>query len=227
MPEAKLKTAFTALLLRDLKLAIRRRGELLNPILFLFIVVSLFPLGIGPDPNVLAGIASGVIWVAALLATLLSLDGVFRGDFEDGTLEQLAISPHPLGVLVLAKVLAHWLITGFPLILVSPLLAGLLNLDGESTVVLLESLALGTPFLSLIGTIGIALTVGLRRGGMLLTLLILPLYVPVLIFATGAVDAAASGFSPAGHLMMLAALLLGAISLAPLAAGAALRISIE
>ena len=210
---------------RDLKMAIRRRSELLNPLLFFILVVSLFPLGVGPGPQLLQEIAPGVIWVAALLATLLSMERLFRSDFEDGALEQLLLSPHALSLLVLAKVFAHWLVTGLPLILVSPLLGLLLHLPAEGIAALPVTLLLGTPALSLIGAIGVALTVGLRRGGVLLTLLVLPLYVPVLIFGTTAVAAAAAGLPIAGQLALLGALLALALTLAPFATAAGLRIS--
>ena len=210
---------------RDLKMAIRRRSELLNPLLFFILVVSLFPLGVGPGPQLLQEIAPGVIWVAALLATLLSMERLFRSDFEDGALEQLLLSPHALSLLVLAKVFAHWLVTGLPLILVSPLLGLLLHLPPEGIIALPVTLLVGTPALSLIGAIGVALTVGLRRGGVLLTLLILPLYVPVLIFGTAAVAAAAAGLPIAGQLALLGALLALALTLAPFATAAGLRIS--
>ena len=218
--------AFLAILKRDLTLALRHRGEMANPLVFFVVVVSLFPLALGPDQDTLARIAPGIIWVAALLAATLAMDGMFRSDFEDGSLEQLLLSPHPPSVLVLAKIVAHWLATGLPLILISPLLALFLHLPGEALAVLLATLALGTPTLSMVGAIGVALTVGLRRGGLLLTLLVLPLYVPVLIFAAGAVDNAAAGFPVAGQLYFLAALLVLSVTLAPLAAAASLRISL-
>jgi heme exporter protein B len=217
--------AFIGVLRRDLQLSFRRRNELLNPILFFILVVSLFPLGIGPGPKLLAELAPGVIWVAALLATLLSMERLFRSDFEDGALEQLLLSPYPLTLLVLAKVLAHWLVAGMPLILVSPLLGVLLYLPGKALGVLPLSLLLGTPVLSLIGAIGVALTVGLRRGGVLLTLLILPLYVPVLIFGTAAVAAATADLPVSGQLALLGAMLMLALTLAPFATAAGLRIS--
>jgi len=219
--------AFTMLLRRDLLLALRHRSQVVNPVLFFIIVVSLFPLGVSPEMEVLATLAPGVIWVAALLATLLSVEHMFRSDFDDGALEQLLVSPHPTTVLVLAKVLAHWLVTGVPLLVAAPLLGVLLALPGAATGTLVASLALGTPVLSLVGAIGVALTVGLRRGGALLSLLVLPLYVPVLVFGANAVDAAAAGLAVAGHLYFLAALLALALPLAPLAAAAALRISVN
>jgi heme exporter protein B len=219
------RNAFLGILWRDFKLGFRRRNELLNPIVFFTLAISLFPLGVGPGPRLLAEIAPGVIWVAALLATLLSLERLFRSDFEDGALEQVLISPHPLPVLVLAKVLAHWLVTGLPLILVSPLLGVLLYLPTTGLKVLPLTLLLGTPVLSLIGAIGVTLTLGIRRGGVLLTLLILPLYVPVLIFGTAAVVAAANGLPVSGQLALLGAMLIVALILAPFAAAAGLRIS--
>jgi heme exporter protein B len=226
MIEPRLGSAFALLLRRDLVLAYRQRSELANPLLFFVIVVTLFPLGVGPSPQILAEIAPGVVWVAALLAALLSLDGIFRSDFEDGTLEQLVVSPHPVAVLVLAKVIAHWLVTGLPLTLISPVLAVLMNLSGEAIPTLVVTLALGTPVLSLIGAIGVALTVGLRRGGVLLSLLVLPLYIPVLIFAASAVGSAASGLGADAQIAFLGALLSLALVLAPPAAAAALRVSL-
>lgn len=219
--------AFVTLVKRDLLLAFRHRSELANPILFFVLVVSLFPLGVGPEPNLLQSLAAGVIWVAALLASLLSLDGIFRSDFEDGTLEQILMSAHPISLLVLAKVFAHWLITGLPVILVAPLLGVLMQLPGEGIGVLMITLLLGTPFVSLVGAIGVGLTVGLRRAGMVLSLLVFPLYIPLLIFAAGAVDTAMTGFPIGGHLSLLAALLVGALTLAPLATAASLRISLN
>lgn len=219
--------AFLAVLRRDLRLAFRQRGEWIQPVLFFMIVVTLFPLGVSPEPTLLRTIAPGVIWIAALLAALVSLESMFRSDFDDGALEQIALSPHPLALLVLAKVLAHWLVSGLPMVLMAPLLALLLAMPTRAVGVLELSLLVGTPLLSLIGAIGVALTVGLRRGGVLLTLLVLPLYIPVLIFATSAVAAAGAGISAAGQLYFLAALLVLALTLAPLAAAAALRISLN
>jgi len=175
----------------------------------------------------LQAVGPGVIWVAALLAALLSLEGIFRSDFEDGTLEQFLLSSHPVSVLVLAKVLAHWLITGLPLLVISPLLGVLLGLPGDAIMILLVTLMLGTPVLSLIGAVGVALTVGLRKGGMILSLLVLPLYVPLLIFAANAVDTAAAGLPVTAHLSLISALLVLALSLSPLATAAALRISLS
>ena len=227
MTSDSLTRAFTLLLKRDLVLAVRHRGEMLNPLLFFVLITSLFPLGIGAFPKLLAAIGPGIIWVAALLAALLSLDGIFRSDFEDGTLEQYLLSSHPVSVLVLAKVLAHWLITGLPLLLVAPLLGILLGLPGDAIWILLLTLLLGTPVLSLLGAVGVALTVGLRKGGMILSLLVLPLYVPLLIFAANAVDTAAAGLPVTAHLLFISALLVLALSLSPLATAAALRISLS
>lgn len=225
--EPGLGRAFVAMVRRDLALAYHNRGDLANPLLFFVIVASLFPFGVGSDPEQLRHIAPGVIWVAALLATLLGLDNLFKPDFEDGTLEQMALSPHPLTVLVLAKILVHWLVSGIPLIVVAPVIGLMLNLDPALLSVLLASLAIGTPTLSLIGAIGVALTAGMRRGGVLLTLLVLPLYVPVLIFGANLLQAAASGLPVAGQFYVLAAIGLLALALAPVAAAAALRISLE
>jgi len=219
--------AFLALLKRDLTLAARHRGELVNPLLFYIIVAALFPLGVSSDPRILATMAAGVLWIAALLATLLSLDSLFRSDFDDGSLELMMLSPCPSVVLVLAKVLAHWLVTGLPLLVTTPLLAVLMAVPDAARATLWLTLALGTPVLSLVGAIGVALTVGLRRGGALLSLLVLPLYVPVLIFGANAAGAAAAGLPVTGQLYMLGAFLVLALSLAPVATAAALRISID
>jgi heme exporter protein B len=227
MTSDSLPRAFTLLLKRDLTLAMRHRAEMINPLLFFVLVTSLFPLGIGADPRLLQAVGPGVIWVAALLAALLSLEGIFRSDFEDGTLEQFLLSSHPVSVLVLAKVLAHWLITGLPLLVISPLLGVLLGLPGDAIMILLVTLTLGTPVLSLIGAVGVALTVGLRKGGMILSLLVLPLYVPLLIFAASAVDTAAAGLPVTAHLSLISALLVLSLSLSPLATAAALRISLS
>ncbi|MBT1446614.1 heme exporter protein CcmB [Shewanella sp. JM162201] len=217
--------AFATVLKRDLKIAVRHRGDIFNPLLFFVMVVTLFPLGIGPEPQVLTRIAPGIIWVAALLASMLSLERLFKADFVDGSLEQMLLSPQPLYLTVLAKVLAHWILTGVPLILVSPLLAVLLHLEENSYGALMSTLALGTPVLSLLGAIGVALTVGLRKGGVLLSLLILPLYIPVLIFATSAIDAAGMNLPYDGQLAIIGAMLVGSLTLAPFAVGASLRVS--
>lgn len=212
---------------RELALARRRGGDLLNPLLFLALVVVLFPLGISPQPDLLAEIAPGLLWVAALLAMLLSLDALFRTDFADGSLEQLLLSPQPLPLLCLAKVFVHWLLTGMPLALCAPLMGVLLSLPGTGYLTLAASLALGTASLSLIGAIGAALTVGLPRGGVLLSLLVLPLYIPVLIFGAGAVQAAIQGGGAAPALALLGALLALAVAAAPFAIAGALRISVN
>jgi heme exporter protein B len=209
---------------RDLLLVLRHRSDAANPVLFFLMVASLFPLGMGPDADLLRRIAPGVIWVAALLATLMSCEAMFRTDFDDGSLEQLVLSPHPLSILVLAKVSAHWLVTGLPLILLAPVLGIQFGLTPLALGVLMLSLILGTPALSLVGSVGVALTVGLRRGGVLLALLLLPLYVPILIFATGAVESVARGLPGAAQLYMLGALLVLALTLVPFATAAALRI---
>ena len=222
-----LSKAFFAVISRDLLLAFRRRAEMINPLLFFVLVVTLFPLAVGAQPHLLQSMAPGVIWVAALLAALLSLENLFRSDFEDGSLEQMLLSPHALPVLVLAKIVAHWLVTGLPLLIVAPLLAVFLGLPAQAMGTLWLTLILATPLLSLIGAIGVALTVGLRRGGMILSLLVLPLYVPVLIFASSAVDRAAGGLPVSGQLYLLAAMLLSAVVLAPFPAAAALKMSVN
>ena len=219
--------AFSALVRRDLTVAFRRRSEMANPLLFFVLVVTLFPLGVGPEPNLLARMAPGVVWVAALLAALLSLDGIFRPDFEDGTLEQLVLSAHPVPILVLAKVAAHWLITGLPLLAVAPLLGLFLGLPEHAMGTLMASLLMGTPVLSLVGAIGVALTVGLRKGGMILALLVLPLYVPVLIFGASAVVAASISLPVDAQMYILAAFLVLAATLTPMATAAALRVSLS
>lgn len=227
MSSPSLSRAFMLMLSRDLRIVARNRSEWLNPLLFFIIVVTLFPLGIGPEPNTLTLIAPGIIWVAALLATLLSLDGLFKSDFVDGTLEQIILTPQPLSLLVLAKVTAHWLTTGLPLLLLSPLLGVFMQLPSNAIGVMMVTLLLGTPTLSLIGAIGAALTVGLRQSGVLVSLLVLPLYIPVLIFASNAVGTAAMGLDINAQLSILGALLALTLALAPLATAAALRISIE
>lgn len=225
MRKATALSACRALLQRDLRLLWRRRGDALSPVLFALLVVSLFPFALGPEPAILARMAPAVLWVAILLAGLLSLDTLFRGDLDDGSLEQLLLAPHPLALLVACKIFVHWLSTALPLIVATPLLATLLALPPELLPVLLASLALGTPLLSLIGAVIVALTVGMRRSGMLLALLALPLYVPVLIFGAGSVMAAAEGLPHLGALLLLGAGLALGVVLAPLAAAAALRIA--
>ncbi|RUM52032.1 MAG: heme exporter protein CcmB [Methylococcus sp.] len=227
MNDRSLARAFSLLLRRDLVINFRQRSECVNPVLFFVIVVTLFALGTGADRALLLSMAPGVIWVSALLASMLSLESIFRSDFEDGSLEQLLLSAHPVTVLVLAKVTAHWLVTGLPLILVAPLLCILLGLSGEGLETLILTLLIGTPILSLVGAIGVALTVGLRRGGVIISLLVLPLYIPVLIFGTSAVQMSAAGFPVNGQLSMLVALLALALALAPLPTAAALRMSLS
>ena len=212
---------------RDLTLVMRHRSDVLTTVFFFIIVVTLFPLGVGPDSELLRAMAAGVVWVAALLASMLSLSRLFSDDYMDGTLEQLLLVPQPLALLVLGKVLAHWLISGLPLALMSPLLGLQFGLEGEALTMLVLTLLLGTPVLSLVGAIGAALTLGLRGGGVLVSLLVLPLYIPVLIFGAGAVDASVSGLGAEGHLSLMGAILILALLLAPWASAAALRISIE
>lgn len=219
-------TALAELLRREVRLLCRRPGDLLNPLVFFAIVVALFPLALGAQPQLLQSIAPGLLWVAALLAVLLSLEGLFRGDFDDGSLEQMILSPQPLGALMLAKVLVHWLFSGLALVLLAPLLGLMLGLPPATLPVLVASLLLGTPVLSLLGAIGAALTVGLKRGGLLLALLILPLYIPVLILGSGALQAALQGLPVSGYLLWLASLAALALTLAPLAIAAGLRISV-
>ena len=220
-------SAFRAVIKRDTRLAIRQPSEIAQPVVFFVIVVSVFPFGVGSNPDQLAAIGPGIVWVGALLATLLALDNLFRSDFDDGSLEQLILSEHPLSVLILGKILVHWCVTGLPLIIVTPLLGVLLGLDMPTLIILMGSLLLGTPTLSLVGAIGSALTISIRRAGLLVTLLVLPLYIPILIFGAGAASAAQSGLPTAGHLYMLGAIAMGAIALAPIATSAALRISAE
>jgi heme exporter protein B len=222
-----LSRAFFAVIRRDLVLALRRRSEIANPLLFFILVITLFPLGIGAQPHLLQAIAPGIIWVSALLAAMLSLDSLFRSDFDDGSIEQILLSPHPTTILVLAKIVAHWLVTGLPLLIVAPLLAVFLGLPNHALGILLLTLLLGTPVLSLIGAIGVALTVGLRRGGMILSLLVLPLYVPVLIFAGNAVQMASGGLPVDAQINILIAILLMALVLSPLPVAAALKMSIN
>ena len=219
------RSAFNLIIKRDLTIAFRHRDDIINPLLFFIIVVTLFPLGIGPESTTLSRIAPGIIWVAALLSTLLSLDRLFKSDYEDGSLEQMMLSPHPVFILVLAKIIAHWMVTGLPLIFIAPLLAVLLHLNENSYSALMLTLLLGTPILSLLGAIGVALTVGLKKGGVLLSLLVLPLYIPVLIFSTSAIDTAAMNLPYGGQLAIIAALFFGSLTLAPFAVSAALKVS--
>lgn len=219
--------AWLELARRDLLLAYRRRADVASPLFFSLIVVALFPLGVGPSPQDLARIAPGVVWVTALLASLLSTDMLFRVDFDDGSLEQIARSPSPLYVSALAKMGVHWLVSGLPIALASPLLGVLLYLPSEAMPALLLSMLAGTVSLSMVGGIGAALTVGLRKGGLLLSLLVLPLYVPVLVFGSAAVDAAANGLAWQSELAVLGGFALLSLTLAPLAVAAALAINLD
>ena len=220
-------SVFLLTIRRDLRLALRQGADSIMVVMFFVLTAVLFPFGVGPELNILARIAAGVIWVGALLASMLSLERLFQADYEDGSLELLALTPSPLGVIVLAKVCAHWLTTGLPLIIASPLLAILLNMSSDGFGVMLLALLLGTPSLSLIGSIGAALILGARRGGVLLSLLVLPLYVPVLIFGVSAVDAAIGGFEVKAQLFILGGILLAALPMAPFGAAAALRQALE
>jgi heme exporter protein B len=212
---------------RDLRIAARQGSATLLVVVFFVITVTLFPLGVGPAPEMLARMASGVVWVAALLASLIALDRLFQADFEDGSLELLALSGLPLELVVLAKALAHWLTSGLPLLVTAPLLALLMNMEAEGFLALVVAMALGTPTLSLVGSIGAALTVNMRRGGVLLSLLVLPLYIPVLIFGVSAVEAAIVGLAVRPYLLIMAAGFAGALALAPWATSAALRLALE
>ena len=216
-----------ALVLRDLRLAFRRRSDLASGLFFFIIVVSLFPLGVGPQPELLRTLAPGVLWVAALLATMLSLPRLFADDLRDGTLEQLALAPQPLALAVIGKVLTHWLVSGLPLTLLAPVLGLQFDLAPDALLTLTLALLIGTPALSGIGAIGAALTLGVRGGGVLVSLLVLPLYIPVLIFGAGAVEATATGMGAQAHLSLLAALSLGGVFFAPWATAAAIRIALE
>ena len=219
--------AARCVLYRDLLLALRRRGDVAVALLFFVIVASLFPLGIGAEPNLLRSIAPGVIWVAALLSSMLSLGRLFAADYDDGTLEQMLLGAAPLGVVAAAKAFAHWLVAGLPLVAIAPLIALQYDLGAGLWGVLALSLLVGTPVLSLLGAVGAALTLGLRGGGVLLSLLVLPLYVPVLIMGAGAVEMAAAGLGGGGQLLVLGAMLVLAAAFAPWAIAAALRISLE
>jgi heme exporter protein B len=226
VPSGMLST-FVCVLKRDVTLAIRRRSDVLASLFFFVIVVSLFPLGVGPEASMLRAIAPGIVWVAALLASMLSLVRLFEADYLDGSLEQLMLSPQPLFLLVLGKVLAHWLISGLPLVLIALVLAVQYDLASDAIIVLAVSLLIGTPVLSLIGAIGAALTLGLRGGGVLLSLLVLPLYVPLLIFGAGAVEAHTSGIGSGAYLSLLGACLALALLFSPWATAVALKISME
>ena len=216
---------FRLVLGRELRLAFRHKDDIFNPLLFFIIVVTLFPLGVGPESQLLSRLAPGVIWVAALLSSLLSLDRLFKSDFADGTLEQMLLSPYPVFILVMAKVLGHWLLTGLPLLLIAPILAVSLHLESNGYQALILSLLLGTPVLSFIGAIGAALTVGLKKGGVLLSLLVLPLYIPVQIFATSVIDTAVMNLPYAGQLAIIGAMLVSSMTLAPFAISSALKVS--
>jgi len=220
-------TVMLAILKREIALGMRQKGEVLTPLVFFVVVASLFPLGVGAETNLLLRMAPGVLWVSALLAAMLSLQRMFSTDYADGSLEQMVLSSTPLGLLVLSKALAHFLLSGLPLVLVAPVLGLQFGLDSRAIGILVLTLLLGTPTLSLIGSIGAALTLGVRGAGVLLSLLILPLYIPVLIFGAGAVEADAAGLGIGGHLSLLAALLVLSLFFSPLATAAALRISLE
>jgi heme exporter protein B len=220
-------TGFLAVLRRELKIALRRKGDVLNVLVFFVVVASLFPFGVGPEPNQLRAMAGGVVWIAALLAALLSLPRLFAADHADGTLEQMLLSPQPLIVVVLAKIAAHWLCTGLPLALAAPLIGLQYGLSAQALVILLASLLIGTPVLSLLGAAGAALTLGVRGGGALLGLLLLPLCVPVLVFGAGAVTASLIGINPSAHLSLLGAFLAVSSLIGPWAACAALRVALD
>ncbi len=226
-PQPPLAAFLRASLRRQLLLAYRRPVDTINPLLFFLLVVTLFPLGIGPDPAQLAEFAPGILWIVALLASLMAAEGLFRQDYEDGSLEQLLLSPQPLYLASLTYTTAHWLVTGLPLTLLSPLFAIMLQLPTEALPALVLSMGLGTAVLSLVGSIGAALTVSLKRGGMLISLIIVPLYIPVLIFAAGAVRFAADGIDPTPQLLLLGGMLSLAVALAPFAISAGLRISVD
>ncbi len=218
---------FALVLGRELRLAVRQPGDPALVLMFFLLATVMFPFGVGPEPNMLARIAAGVVWVAALLAAMLSLDRMFRADYEDGSLEQLALAPVALEITVLAKAAAHWLSTGLPLLVMAPLMGVLLNLHPDGYAPLLTTMALGAPTVSLIGAVGAALTLGARWGGVLLCLLVLPLLIPVLIFGAGVVDAAMAGFGTRQHLLLLGGLMLGALALCPWAGAAAIRQALD
>lgn len=219
--------AFKATFARDFILALRQKIDVINPLFFYVLVISLFPIGVGPEPNLLQRIAPGVIWVAALLATLLGVEKLFKQDYLDGTLEQLILSPVPLSAVATAKICAHWCTTGLPMILVSPLLAAFLSLSDDALLAVVVTLLVATPLLSIIAAIGGALTVGLQKGGVLISLLVLPLNIPVLIFATSAIDNANFGGNYAGQIAVLGAMLLLALMLGPFAVAASLKVSVS
>ncbi len=219
--------AVVATLRRDLLIAYKRKNDLFNPCMFFVLVATLFPIGISPEPEALGEISAGVLWISALLASLLAMDNLFRSDFEDGSLELLMLSPHPLYFLVLAKNIAHWLVSGLPIVLVSPLIAYMLNFPEGAYSTLALTLLLGTPVLSLLGSIGVALTVGLGSRGLILAVITLPMSVPVLIAGTLTVSQTLEGASLSGYLAIMGAMLVEALTLAPLASAVALRISVN
>jgi heme exporter protein B len=221
------KQLFSAIYFKDLKLAFRQRTEIVNPILFFLIVVTLFPLSIGIETNLLSRIAPGVIWIAALLSTMLSLDKLFKDDFFDGSLEQMIVSPYPLTLCVLAKVFAHWTVTGLPLVIMAPIFGLLMSLEPKTLSATVLSLLIGTPLLSFIGAVGAGLTVSLQKGGILISLLVLPLYIPVLIFATSAINSSSLSLSYGSQIAILGAMLSVALITAPLAISSALKVSIS
>ena len=219
--------AFRATLKRDLIIAYKRKNDVVNPFMFFLIVATMFPIGISPDPDRLGEIAAGVLWISALLASLLAMDNLFRADYEDGSLEQLLLSPHPLYFLVLAKNISHWLVSGLPVVLVSPLIAYMLNLPDAAYSIIFITLLIGTPVFSLLGSISVALTVSLGSRGLILAVITLPMSVPVLIAGTLTVQETLNGASLGGYLAIMGAMLVGALTLAPLASAAALRISVN
>ncbi len=227
MKTSSLLHAVGAVIKRDLLLAYRFRAELINPLAFFVMVITLFPLALGAEIALLKRIAPAIIWVAALLASLMSIESLFRADYDDGSLELMVMTPHPLSILVMAKVMGHWLTSSVPLLFIAPLMGMMLHMDADIIGVLMLTLLLGTPVLSLIGGIAVALTLGLRKGGALLAILVLPLYVPILIFASSAIDAAMTGFPVSGHLSMMCAILFLALTLTPLPTAAALKMSLS
>ncbi|MBT5456815.1 MAG: heme exporter protein CcmB [Rhodospirillaceae bacterium] len=220
-------TGLATIIRRELQLALRQMGDSVVIVLFFVLAAILFPFGVGPEPNILTRMAPGVVWVTALLAAMLSFEKLFTPDYEDGSLEQLALGPSPLEMVALGKAIAHWLTTGLPLLIAAPFIGLLYGLPEDGYGVLLVTMALGTPTISLIGTVGAALTLGARRGGVLLSVLVLPLVIPVLIFGTASIDAAIGGFAVRPHLMLLGGLFLGTLVLTPIATAAALRQALE
>jgi heme exporter protein B len=221
------RRAFYILLKRDLILSFRQPADIINPVLFFVLVIILFPFAVGSDSKLLMEISTGIVWVLALLASMLSLDYIFKGDYDDGTLEEMILSAHPTSILVLAKVFAHWIMTALPVIIISPFLASMLGMPDSGIFILVATLLLGTPVLSLVGAIGVGLTVGLKGGGVILSLLILPLYIPVLIFASGAVSNSIAGLDVSGQIYMLSAFSVLSLFLAPLAIASSLKISLS